>query len=93
MIAEEIAALTWLGAALLALCGLPLAWNAWRTPETTRGLSWVFLAMWWLGELSMFAGLLRVVSWHVLANYFGNVLLISCVCGVKFALPKGSVHV
>ena len=87
MIAEEIAALTWIGSVLLALCGVPLAWNAWRDPESTRGLSWIFLAMWWAGELAMVAGLVRVVSVHVLANYAGNVALISYVAGVKFALP------
>ncbi len=85
---NELSILTWLGAVLLACCGIPQAWRAWRAPASTRGLSWFFLGSWGLGELAMFAGLLNVVSLHVLANYAGNVVLISYIAGVKFVHRK-----
>jgi hypothetical protein len=90
----EIAAATWIGAVLLALCGVPQAFAAWRKPESTRGLSWLFLAAWGLGEIFMLYGMLGFVSLHVAANYAGNIVLVCYIAGVKNALPKrsGSEH-
>ena len=79
----ELTAATWLGSLLLSLCGVPLAWNAWRDARTTRGLSWVFLAMWGIGEFLMFAGLVHVVSVPVLANYLANAVIVFYVSCVK----------
>lgn len=86
----EITAFSWAGALLLALCGVPVVWRAFVRPESSRDLSWVFLGMWGLGELFMLAGLIRIASWPVLVNYAGNVVLISIVCGIKYALPARS---
>lgn len=87
MATYEIAAFTWLGAALLAVCAIPQAWRAWRHPASARGLSWAFLLSWGFGELAMFAGMLPIASPHVLANYVLNVVLISYMIGVKATLP------
>jgi hypothetical protein len=80
----EIPFFTWVGAVLLAVCGLPQAIRAHTHPESTRGLSWFFLGSWALGELAMFAGLMPIASAHVLANYGINFLLICYICGVKY---------
>lgn len=83
MIPYEIAALTWLGATCLALCALPQAFKAARDPGSTRGLSWAFLVLWGVGELAMFAGLLPLASWHVLANYAVNFVLVCFLFATK----------
>jgi hypothetical protein len=71
----EIVWLTAIGSLLLALCGVPQAWRAWRRPRSTRQLAWTFLVAWFLGEALMFAGMAPIASWPVLANYLGNTLL------------------
>ena len=80
----EIVWCTAIGSALLGLCGLPQAIKAWRDPSSTRGLSWGLLIPWALGEWFMYAGLFRVASWPVLANYAFNLLLVCYIAGVKF---------
>ena len=64
----------WLGALMLAACGLPQALKVWRTGRT-RDLSWWFLWLWGGGELCCFAYVLvgnvtvGVWQWPLLANY------------------------
>lgn len=89
MQAEEIAFATWIGAFLLGVCGLFQAFYVWRDAENARGLSWEFLIVWGSGELWMFAGMIRIASLHVLANYVLNVVLICYMMGVKWCLPNG----
>jgi uncharacterized protein with PQ loop repeat len=40
----------WLGAFLLATCGLPQAWKTYRTKKC-EDLSWVFILFWFGGEV------------------------------------------
>lgn len=82
----EIYPLTWLGAILLALCGVPQAFKASRDPRSTLALSWVFLGAWWLGELAMLSGFWCLVSWHALANYTFNLALVSYLIRVKWSV-------
>lgn len=88
MAALEITTFTWIGAALLGACGLFQALAVWRDPENARGLSWLFLSTWFGGEVAMLAGVMNVVSLHVLANYVVNGLIISYMAVVKYGLPK-----
>ena len=39
----------WLGAALLALCGAPQAWQSFQN-QHSDGISWYFIGMWGGGE-------------------------------------------
>lgn len=87
---EEIAFATWIGAVLLALCGLPQAIKAYRRPESTRGLSWWFLGSWLAGEFAFLYGFLGFVSFHAIANYVINILIICVLMGYKFSLPPGA---
>ncbi len=79
-------ALTYAGSVLLALCGLPQAFRAKRDPSSTRGLSWLFLVAWGLGELALLVGLWGSVPWPVLVNYAGNAALVAYVASVKRGL-------
>ena len=77
-----------LGSVLLALCGLPQAIKAYRRPDSTRGLSWAFLAAWGLGECLLLVALsgparAGAVPWVVLANYATNVWLVGFIVVVK----------
>ena len=74
-----------LGSLLLALCGLPQAIKAYRRPDSTRGLSWAFLAAWGSGEICLLCALYDApgVPWVVLANYAANVWLIGYIVVVK----------
>ena len=92
MIPTEVEVFTWVGAVLLALCGLPQAVRAYRRPESTRGLSWAFLSAWGFGELAMTAGMLGYVSWHVIGNYLLNITFILYMSAVKWNLPPGAEH-
>ena len=90
----ELETFTWIGAVLLGLCGAFQAVAVWCRAEDARGLSWAFLASWWVGELAMFAGMLPIASWHVLANYAINVVLISYMAAIKSSLQplSGAEH-
>ncbi len=69
-----IAALGWLGSALLAFCGLPLLVN-------TRWGDRLFLWAWLLGELCLlfYVGERTPRDWPLLVNYGFNSLLVGFV--------------
>ena len=89
---EEIAVATWIGAFLLAVCGVPQVVKAYRNPESTRGLSWWFLGTWIVGEFALLYGLVGFVSWHVVGNYIVNILIVCVLMGYKYSLPPGAEH-
>jgi hypothetical protein len=69
-----IDAVGWLGAGLLALCGLPLLLG------TKAGDRW-FLDLWLAGEVAMFFYVLDRTpdAWPLLANYAFNSALVGVV--------------
>ena len=77
----------WLGAAMLAMCGLPQAWRVYRTGQT-RDLSWWFLGLWAGGEACCLTYVLHdnIVSgsmqWPLLANYG------ACIAVVLYLLAR-----
>lgn len=65
----------WLGNVLLALCSLPLAWQAYRNGNTDVSL--LFLWTWLLGELCAFAYALSLtgglpIALNCAINIFGT---------------------
>jgi len=79
----EVYSLSWIGSFLLALCAVPQAIKAKRDPSSTRGLSWLFLWSWLLGELFTLAGLSQAVSGPVLCNYVFNAAMIWYLMSAK----------
>lgn len=78
------ALLGWLGMALLALCAVPLAVDAYR--GRLRGVSALFLWLWWLGEVAMLAHVvLSRGSQALFANYAANVAMVGFVLFRKVA--------
>ena len=65
-----------LGAILLALCGLPELIRSYRRKYCDIG--WGFLGTWMVGELLVLVYVLMTsIDWILVANYGGNILIIS----------------
>ena len=61
----------WTGSALFALCGLPQAVQSTREGHS-HGLSWLFLLMWFWGEIFTLCYVWPKMDYPLLANYFVN---------------------
>jgi hypothetical protein len=73
----------WIGSFLLACCGAPEAYLAWKRRRSD--LSWIFLAMWGVGELCVLIPVLfEIKVGFLLLNYIANVIFISVICYYKY---------
>lgn len=72
----------WIGSVLLAICGAPLAWQAYRQKHA-RGMSNLFIAMWLVGELCVFAYVLPKLDYPLLFNYGLNIAFLAVVVRYK----------
>ncbi len=78
----------WLGACLLALCGLPQAVQSFRT-KSSKGISWMFLTLWGLGELfTLFYVFSKVDVLPLVMNYCLNIVFISVIFYFKIKEAK-----
>lgn len=73
----------WFGGILLAICGAPLAWEAWRTGNVGHSLTWTFLNLWFWGEVLVFAYVLPQWLWPLIVNYGFNILCILVIAYYK----------
>lgn len=77
--------LGWLGSTLLALCGLPEAFQALSTGSS--GLTWTFLGLWGGGEIVVLIYTLlksrQVKLLPLIFNYGLNIVFISIIVWVK----------
>lgn len=64
-------AIGWMGSMLFALCGLPQAIQSYKQKHSD-GLTWMFLLMWFFGEVFTFAYVLPKMDYPLLANYVVN---------------------
>lgn len=81
----------WIGAFLLAICGLP---QAIKTLHTRRfdGLSLSFVTFWFFGELFTFLYIiLSAFSWPLFFNYSVNLLICSIILEV-YIIEKVRKH-
>ena len=77
----------WLGSALLACCGAPEAYLAWKRKKSD--LSWVFLGLWGGGEILLFIPMLfKYQISFLLANYVLNIFFISIIAYYKWRSNK-----
>lgn len=72
----------WIGSLLLAFCGLPQAWEAYRT-KSAKGLTWGFCGMWLIGELCTFAYVLPKADLPLLVNYSANIFFLLVIVFYK----------
>jgi uncharacterized protein with PQ loop repeat len=76
-------AIGWLGAVLLAFCGLPQAVQSWRT-GSSAGVSWGFIAMWGIGEVLTLAYVFPMSEWPLVFNYTANIAFVSVIAFYKW---------
>ena len=73
--------LGWIGAILFSICGFPQAIKTWKTKKA-GDLSWLFLLMWWGGEvLTLFYiliddAILGITHFPLYINYVINLIII-----------------
>lgn len=79
--------LGWLGSILLAFCGLPQAIESYKT-KSSAGLTWGFIAMWFIGEIFTFVYILPKMDLPLLFNYTANILFLSVIIFYKLNPKK-----
>ena len=74
--------ISWIGSILLAICGLPLAYDAYKTK--TSNISTIFLVLWGLGELFTLIYVIAKEENALTFNYFSNIVFIGIIVYYKF---------
>jgi uncharacterized protein with PQ loop repeat len=77
----------WIGSILLAFCGLPQAWESYKT-KSSAGLNWAFLGMWGMGEIFTVIYILPKWHWPLLFNYTANIVFLSIIIYYKLRPGK-----
>lgn len=75
-------AVSWIGSFLLAICGLPIAYEAYENKGSE--ISTWFLVLWGLGELLTFTYVVYKDEKALTFNYLSNIVFIGIVCYYKF---------
>lgn len=81
----------WIGSLLLAFCGAPSAWSAFRRKRSH--VPWNLLIPWGLGEILVFIYTAGKLGWDpLLVNYAANLLFIGIISyyKVKFLKKRSS---
>ena len=74
--------ISWIGSFLLAICGLPIAWEAYKTKRSDISTS--FLVLWGLGEILTAIYVIYKQENALTFNYLSNILFIAVVVYYKF---------
>ena len=72
----------WIGGILLAFCGLPQAWESYKT-KSSDGLTWGFLIMWGVGELFTIVYIIPKWHWPIIFNYTANFIFLLIIIYYK----------
>jgi uncharacterized protein with PQ loop repeat len=75
-------AIGWIGSGLFALCGLPQAVQSAREGHS-HGLSWMFLLMWFFGEIFTMVYVWPKMDYPLLANYLTNMVFLVIILYYK----------
>jgi len=74
----------WIGAILFAFCSLPQAIKIFQTHKTSD-ISWLFLTMWFFGEIFSFVYVLFTEPLlPILFNYFFNFIILVYIMVAKY---------
>ena len=74
----------WIGAAMLALCGLPQALKTLKSKQA-YDVSWLFLLLWGGGELFMLIDRIPKKDYALIANYLLNLVFIGIILRYKIS--------
>lgn len=72
----------WIGSLLLAFCGLPQAITAIKT-KSGKGISWIFLIMWFIGELFTLIYIWPKSDMPLIINYSANLAFLLIIIYYK----------
>lgn len=78
----------WIGAGLFAMCGLPQAVQSSRDGHS-RGLSWLFLLMWFWGEIFTLIYIWPKMDYPLLVNYLTSTGFLIIILFYKIS-PRGT---
>lgn len=73
---------SWIGSILLALCGLPIAIEAFKKKKSDINIP--FLLMWGFGELFTLVYVIYKQEGALTFNYLTNIVFIGIVCYYRF---------
>ena len=74
----------WIGSAMFAMCGLPQAVQSSREGHSD-GLSWLFLLMWFFGEIFTMIYVWPKMDYPLLANYLTNMVFLVIILFYKIS--------
>lgn len=77
----------WIGSILLAFCGLPQAWESYKT-KSSAGLTWGFIGMWFMGEIFTVIYIIPKWHWPLIFNYTANIIFLSIIIYYKIRPGK-----
>lgn len=77
----------WIGAWLMAICGLPQAWQSYQQGHSD-GLSKYLLWLWSLGEIFTLIYVLPKFDWPLIFNYGTNLFSLSIIVWYKLKPRK-----
>jgi len=69
--------INWVANGALAVCGVPLAYKAWK--EKGIEINAAFLSLWTIGELGVVAYVISKQEWALTMNYVCNIICIMVV--------------
>lgn len=72
----------WIGSIALALCGAPQAYKSWKTGHA-YDISWIFLALWGIGEIALLIDRIPKQDWALVVNYLCNIAFIGIIFRYK----------
>lgn len=73
----------WIGSWALALCGIPAALKSYKDGHS-NGLSALFIALWFIGELLTLVYVWPKQDWPLIFNYLANIGLVAVMARYKF---------
>jgi len=74
--------LSWIGSFLLAICGAPIAYDAYKNKRSD--ISTAFIMLWFFGELFTLIYVVYKQENALTFNYFSNIMFIGVVIYYKF---------
>jgi len=72
----------WIGQLLLAACAIPQAIHSIKVKHA-KGISWVFLLFWYIGEILSFIYIIPIGKIPLLINYMVNIICITIIVYIK----------
>ncbi len=73
----------WIGSIMLSICGLPQAWESFRT-KNSNGISWGFILLWLFGEIFALLYVVHKQEYPIIFNCILNTLIVSVIFYYKW---------